>query len=78
MIRDIANHVLSIGDKVVIISRIRNPFTSEGRIVGLKEILDEQTDEVKQRIQVKVDVYGATKASWFSPMNLVKKESDFH
>lgn len=76
MIRDIANHVLSIGDKVVIISRIHKPFESEGMIIGLKELFDPSTNVLKQRVQVE-GICGVTK-SWCSPMNLVKKESDFH
>lgn len=82
MIRDIANHVLSIGDKVVIISRIHKPFESEGMIIGLKELFNPSTKVVKRRVQVEVietdeGIYDVTK-SWFSPMNLVKKESEFH
>lgn len=83
MIRDIANHVLSIGDKVVIISRIHKPFESEGMIIGLKELFNPDTKVIKQRAQVEVletdnrGIYDVTK-SWFSPMNLVKKESEFH
>ena len=80
MIRDIANHVLSIGDKVVIISRIHKPFESEGIIIGLKELFNPSANVLKQRVQVEVletDICDVTK-SWFSPMNLVKKESDFH
>lgn len=76
MIRDIANHVLSIGDKVVIISHIHKPFESEGMIIGLKELFDPSTNVLKQRVQVE-GICSVTK-SWFSPMNLVKKESDFH
>lgn len=80
MIRDIANHVLSIGDKVIIISRIHKPFESEGMIIGFKELFNPSTNVLKQRVQVEVletDICGVTK-SWFSPMNLVKKESEFH
>lgn len=40
MIKDIANHVLSIGDKVIIISRIHKPFESEGMIIGFKELFN--------------------------------------
>lgn len=80
MIKDIANHVLSIGDKVIIISRIHKPFESEGMIIGLKELFNPDTKVVKQRVQVEViemDTCDVTK-SWFSPTNLVKKESEFH
>ena len=83
MIRDIANHVLSIGDHVIIISRIHKPFESEGMIIGLKELFNPDTKVIKYRVQVEVletdsrGTYDVTK-SWFSPTNLIKKESDFH
>lgn len=83
MIRDIANHVLSIGDKVVIISRIHKPLESEGIVIGLKELLDPDTGKITQKARVETigtDKNGRcdVRKSWFNAKSLVKKESDFH
>jgi hypothetical protein len=52
-------------------------------IIGLKELFNPDTKVIKYRVQVEVletdsrGTYDVTK-SWFSPTNLIKKESDFH
>lgn len=83
MIKDIANHMLTIGDKVVIIGRIYKPLESEGIVIGIKELLDPDTNKVTQRVQVESigtdkNGYYDVRKSWFDPHGLVKKESDFH
>ena len=83
MIRDIANHILSIGDEVVIISRIHKPFESEGIIIGLKELIDPDTGKITQKVKIETvgtdkDGYCDVRKSWFNAKSLVKKESDFH
>ena len=53
MIKDIANHMLTLGDKVVIIGRTYKPLESEGIVIGIKELLDPDTNKVTQRFRLK-------------------------
>lgn len=83
MIKDIANHMLTLGDKVIIIGRMYKPLESEGIVIGLKELLDSDTGKITQKAQVESieadkDGYCDVRKSWFNAKNLVKKESDFH
>lgn len=83
MIKDIANHMLTLGDKVIIVGRMYKPLESEGIVVGLKELLDPDTSKITQKAQVESigtdkDGYCDVRKSWFNAKNLVKKESDFH
>lgn len=83
MIKDIANHMLTLGDKVIIVGRMYKSLESEGIVVGLKELLDPDTGKITQKAQVESigtdkDGYCDVRKSWFNAKNLVKKESDFH
>ena len=83
MIKDIANHMLTLGDNVIIIGRMYKLLESEGIVIGLKELLDPDTNKVTQRVQVESigtdkNGYCDVRKSWFNAKSLVKKESDFH
>lgn len=83
MIKDIANHMLTLGDNVIIIGRMYKPLESEGIIIGLKELIDPDTGKITQKVKVETvgtdkNGYCDVRKSWFNAKSLVKKERDFH